>query len=531
MGQTLTAALLRAWAGTALARLGAARGQIDALNVFPVPDGDTGTNVYLTFEAAVAAMNSVPSDAPLSVLARVMARAALLGARGNSGVILSQQLRGLGQTGMAPGTAVTAEELAKAFTAMANAGYAAVQEPREGTMLTVAREAAEAATTVARNGGTLEEVALAAADEARAALGRTPEQLQILKDNGVVDSGGAAVVVLLDALAEIATRTMRPPLELPQAPATSAAAAYHGPAFEVMYLLDAEDEVIEELRATLGALGDSLVIVGGDGLWNVHVHVDDAGAAVEAAMAVGLPHRIRITNLQETDVAREHRIAGLARRAVVVAVLGEGSAELIEQGGAIPVVPSVGLRPSVQEILHGFTMAGAAEIIFLPSDSDVFVAAEAAAKEARADGLRVAIVPTRSIVQSISAVAVHDPDADFDADVIAMTRSASATRYAGVTTAVREVKSAAGAIVPGDVIGMVSGDIVHVGTELVAVAIALLSRLLVTDSELVTIISGAGVANSVLDAVRDWVMAEHPTVDLVVHHGGQPSWSLLMGVE
>ena len=531
VGQTFTAETLRLWATTALARLGQARSAIDALNVFPVPDGDTGTNVYLTFEAAVAGIARVPSDAPLSNVAQVMARSALLGARGNSGVILSQQLRGLGQSGITPGMPVTATELAKAFNEMALAGYAAVQSPREGTMLTVARDAAAAAMRAAHEGGDLVAVVVAAADEARAALARTPDQLQVLKDNGVVDSGGAAVVVLLDALAEVATGKSRGVLDLPQATHMVSSIDYVGPAFEVMYLLDADDEAVEDLRSALDSLGDSLVIVGGDGLWNVHVHVDDAGAAVEAALGIGRPHRIRITALQEADVARERRVASLKRRAVVVAVLGAGSAALLDQSGATSVVPSHGLRPSVQELLDGIAAAGAGEIVLLPSDSDVLATAQAAATEARSQGLRVAVVPTRSIVQSISAVAVHDPELDFDADVIAMTRTASATRYAGVTTAIREVQTAAGKCVPGDIIGMVSGDIVHIGQDLAEVAQALLSRMLVTDAELVTVIAGEGVGDDVMDSVRSWLEREHPTAEVITHHGGQPSWSLLMGVE
>lgn len=531
MGQTFTAETLRLWASTALARLGQARVAIDSLNVFPVPDGDTGTNVYLTFEAAVAGINRVPADAPLSQVAQVMARSALLGARGNSGVILSQQLRGLGQSGIKPGTPVTAAELANAFNEMALAGYAAVQNPREGTMLTVARDAASAAMRAAGAGGDLVDVVVAAADEARAALARTPDQLQVLKDNGVVDSGGAAVVVLLDSLAEIATGKSRSVLDLPQATHVVSQIDYIGPAFEVMYLLDADDAAVDGLRTTLDSLGDSLVIVGGDGLWNVHVHVDDAGAAVEAALEIGRPHRIRITALQEADVARERRVANLKRRAVVVAVLGSGSAALLDRNGATSVVPSHGLRPSVQEMLDGIAAAGAGEIVLLPSDSDVLATAQAAAKEASSQGLRVAVVPTRSIVQSISAVAVHDPDTDFDADVIAMTRTASATRYAGVTTAVREVQTAAGKCVPGDIIGMVSGDIVHIGKDVAEVAQALLSRMLVTDAELVTIISGDGINAKVVEEISSWLEREHPTAEVMTHHGGQPSWSLLMGVE
>jgi uncharacterized protein len=532
-GSHLTADVLRLWAKRALGRLGEAREQIDALNVFPVPDGDTGTNVFLTFEAAARAVAAAPATTPLGVLSRLMARAALLGARGNSGVILSQQLRGLGHSGV-DGDAVDAQALASVLRAMADAGYSAVEEPREGTMLTVARDAATAATTAAADGASIGDVAVAAADAARASLARTPDLLEVLREAGVVDSGGAAVVVLLDALAEVATGRPRADIDLPEASGVGQAAAlraYAGPEFEVMYLLDAPDESIPSLRTRLAALGDSLVVVGGEGLWNVHVHVDDAGAAIDAALEVGRPHRIRITTLEESALVRERMAGALQVRGVVVAALGPGTVRLLQESGATPVVPAQGLRPSTEELIAGIHACRAREVILMPSDADTLAAAAAAAQHARAEGLRVAVVPTRSIVQSLSAVAVHEPAVDFEADVIGMTRAAGATRYGSVTVATREAMTSAGRCRPGDVLGVVAGEILEIGASIVEVTQRLLDRLLVTDAELVTLIRGLDLKDEEFDAIVDWAGREHRSVEVAAHVGDQPVWPVLLGVE
>jgi uncharacterized protein len=527
-----TADALRLWVRRALMRLGESRAQIDALNVFPVPDGDTGTNVFLTFEAAAQAIARAPEDTGLGVLSRLMARAALLGARGNSGVILSQQLRGLGHSGIASDS-IDAQGLATVLTAMADAGYSAVEDPREGTMLTVARDAAAAATASAASGASLPVVTLAAADAARASLARTPELLEVLARAGVVDAGGAAVVILLDSLAEVATGTARPDMELPEASGVTSGALkeYAGPGFEVMYLLDAPDEHIAELRTRLAALGDSLVVVGGDGLWNVHVHVDDAGAAVEAALEAGRPHRIRITSLEESAVVRERIMGALATRGLVVAAMGPGTIALLADSGATPVVPSHGLRPSTQEFISAIHASRAREVIVLPSDGDAIAAASAAAQHARAEGLQVTVVPTRSILQSLAAAAVHEPSLEFDADVSGMTKAAEATRYAAVTHAVRASTTAAGPCVAGDVLGIIAGEVVEIGSSMAQVSTALLARLFDTDAELVTLIRGEQMDAESMRVTREWIAREHPQAEVTSHDGGQKLWPLLIGVE
>jgi dihydroxyacetone kinase-like predicted kinase len=294
-----------------------------------------------------------------------------------------------------------------------------------------------------------------------------------------------------------------------------------------MFLLEADDDAVPALRTELDALGDSLVVVGGDRLWNVHVHVDDAGAAVEAAMAVGRPYRLRITHL-ETVVPTSGRVDG---RALVAVSHGPGVAELLGSAG-VGIVPALARqRPSTAEILDAVGLTHAAEVIVLPSDKDTRGVAEAAAEQARADGVRVSVIPTRSIVQTLAAVAVHDPSARFDDDVVAMTRAAGATRYAAVTVASRAALTTVGPCDVGDILGLVDGDIVMVGDDVPSVTRDILTRMLAIGGELVTLVLGADAGPDLSESLPEWLAERYPLTDVVVYDGGQPLWPIIMGVE
>jgi DAK2 domain fusion protein YloV len=516
------------------------RRAIDALNVFPVPDGDTGTNMYLTLEAGVAAMMAIEGDVPEPGNARLaaLARGMLLGARGNSGVIMSELLRGIAATRAADLTRpMDGSWLADALTRASSAAFSAVSNPKEGTVLTVARAAATAATEIAaETDGDLQAVTRAAAEAARTALAGTTAQLEALRRAGVVDAGGRGYVVLTDALLEVVTGVHS---ELPEfarlAPEPDSLAdpehmlhGYGGPAYEVMYLLDAPDEAIPGFKARLAGLGDSLVVVGGDSLWNIHVHVDDAGAAVEAALAIGAPYRIRITYLAAVvDAGGEPK-----GRALVVVAHGAGVADLLEASGVTVVrAPELG-RPSTAEMLAGIEATGAHEVVLLPGDKDSRPVAEAAGLAARDSGHRVAVIPTRSIVQSLAAVAVHDPSEDFDDDVVSMSRASSATQYAGLTTASKAAMTTAGACKVGDELGLIAGDILEIGSDVQQVARAVLTRMLARGgAELVTIVLGADAPPDLLDGIERWVERNHPEVEVVGYEGGQPRWHAIIGVE
>ena len=541
MRTLLDAEALNEWAALSLDGMRTHRRAIDALNVFPVPDGDTGTNMYLTLESGVEAMLAVAATAPDPGSSRLaaLARGMLLGARGNSGIIASELMRGITAARAADLTRpMDGGWLADALDLAAKGAHAAVANPKEGTVLTVARAAADAALQAAqRHRGDLYEVARAAAEAARTALAATTEQLEALRRAGVVDAGGRGYVVLSDALLEVVTGVHT---ELPEfarlVPQPDSLAdpehivhGYGGPSYEVMYLLDAPDPVVPGLKDRLAALGDSLVVVGGDGLWNVHVHVDDAGAAIEAALTLGRPHRIRVTYLAEVVEAGFQQPTG---RALVVIAHGQGVADLLEASGVTVVrAPALG-RPSMSELLDGIQSTGATEVILLPGDRDTQPVAESAGLAARDSGHRVAVIPTRSIVQSLAAVAVHNPSAPFDDDVVAMTRAASATQYAGLTTAIREALTSAGPCKVGDELGVVAGDILEIAADTREVAVRVLARMLARGgAELVTVVLGSDAPTDLLDVMEDWVGVHHPGVEVVGYEGGQPRWHAIIGVE
>ena len=535
----MSSELVRDWTLRSLSALGDAREDIDALNVFPVPDGDTGTNLYLTMESAWQSVEecwAAADEPPAADAARAMATGALLGARGNSGVILSQILRGTSEVlGALPdGGTLDGQAIQRLLSRAADLGYEAVARPVEGTILTVARAAADAASTLVQDGvDDASTVVAGAAAGARDALARTPTMLESLRLAGVVDAGGRGLVVVLDALAEAVSGVARAVgdagLRVPVPRPVDAEASHHygGPAYEVMFLLDGDDRRrVDLLREELDALGDSLVVVGGDGLWNVHVHVDDAGAAVEAAMRAGRPYRIRITHLEPVRAGRQ-----ATGRALVAVTHGPGTAALLGEAGVGILPAAARQRPSTAEILAAMRQVHAEEVIVLPSDSDTQAVAETAAQHARESGMRVAVIPTRSIVQTLAAAAVHDPGADFDDDVVSMTRAAGATRYAAVTVASRAALTTVGPCVEGDVLGLVDGDIAAIGVDAADVARSLLAGMLAVGGELVTIVLGQDAGSELSVDLPRWLEAEFPLVEVVVHDGGQPLWPIIVGVE
>ncbi len=303
----------------------------------------------------------------------------------------------------------------------------------------------------------------------------------------------------------------------------------------MIYLLEAEDAAVERLRDRLDGLGDSLVVVGGDGLWNVHVHVDDAGAAVEAGVEAGRPHRIRITHFGLGDA---HTGAGTlrpprerAQRAVVAVVPGEGLAGLYTEAGATTVLARPGEPPASGELVEAVRRAHAREVVLLPNDADLRHTAAAAAEQARAEGVRVALIPTRSAVQGIAALAVHEPGRRFDEDVVAMTSAAGATRYAEVAVAERQSWTMAGICQAGDVLGLIDGDVAVIGADVTATAETVLDRMLAAGGEMVTLVLGDEAPETVAARLESRVRESYLAVDTVVYRGGRQGALMLIGVE
>ena len=535
MLESLDVAAARRWAAEALADLGDAREEIDALNVFPVPDGDTGTNLYLTVEAATSAALALPPGAELPRLSDTYARGALRGARGNSGVILAQLLRGVAD--IAAESEVLGGRAVQAALARADEqAWTAVGRPVEGTILSVSRAASRAASAA---GPDLPGVVAAAARAAAEALARTPQQLETLRRAGVVDAGGRGLVVLLEALESVVSgrshrirRARRArPASLPVADLSRCDdLGREGPAYEVMYLLDVpDDRVLDSLRPRLAALGDSLVVVGGGGLWHVHVHVDDPGAALEAGIEAGRPHAVRITHFAE-QVGQARRRAPRARVGLVACAAGPGLEELFAGAGAV-VVRSAPDRPSTAQLLDAVRRADAQAVVLLPNDPDTLAVAQAAAAAARQEGVGVTVLPTRAQVQGLAAAAVHDPGRAAEDDVVQMSAAAGAARDGAVTVAAREAITSAGPCRPGDVLGVVHGDFALIGSDQAAVALEVVERLLSGGGELVTLVTGEGIDDGVVDTLTAHLNRTRRDVQVCVYSGGQPRYPLLIGVE
>jgi uncharacterized protein len=556
----LDAALLTGWTRAATSALERHCAEIDRINVFPVPDGDTGTNLLLTMRSAADAVRRAVRDNGRGVgaVAGALARGALVGARGNSGVILSQVLRGLAEAiapvvGPAPAGAVLADALRRAH----RLATAAVSRPREGTVLSVLAAAAGAAAEAGSD--RLDDVAVAAADAAGAALQATTGQLPELSRAGVVDAGGLGLYLVLDALAGLVTG--RPGAgELPR---TGGAApvgrsrdalgterdcgsavcslreaplrAEHD--YEVMYLLDDTDpERVAVLRSRLVALGDCVAVAGdADCLWSVHVHCTDVGAAIEAGIDAGRPHRITVVRFADADAdadAEPGRGGRFTReRAVLMIVTGAEVAELARSEGAVVLERTPGAGVDDAELVAALAGARARHVVLLPDDPELTPVAEQAATAARRDGQEVLVVPTSSVLQGLSALAVHDPARRPDEDVVAMAEAAAGTRTGGLTVAESEALTWVGRCEPGDVLGIVDGEVVLIAPDLAVGGLWLAHRMLTAGGELVTVLLGAGAPMSLAEGLAADLRRTHPEADVVVHRGGQTDYALVLGVE
>lgn len=550
---------LSAWLGASLDALGAARSAIDSLNVFPIADGDTGTNMYLTMEACWEAAQALDDDVPLEAVTAAVSTAALLGARGNSGVIMAEALRGICDTisdneSDSDGESVlTLPLIARSLRAASDRARAAVAHPVEGTMLTVAEAAAIAAEAQVagsatgpharggdgESGGDLLSHLLRISEQMHVALAATTGQLAVLARAGVVDAGAQGLVIVYDALLDALTgvHRRRDPVKGRATAAPTPLSSEdpdldHGSStgdFEVMFTCEADRATVDRLRADLDVLGDSLVVSGGPQLWSVHVHVDDAGAAIETVYAQVRAANLRVTHLpsHSSAVAPERSLG----RAIVAQAHGPGIRDLLANEGVTVIEGRPDRRPSTGEILSAIKATASAEVIVLPSDGDTIPVAEVAADQARGVGVRVTVIPTRSVVQTLAAWAVHDAEARFDDAVVMMTDASRATRYGAITIATRDALTSAGRCQVGDVLGLVEGDIVEIGIDPAEVTQAVLQRLMSTGGDLITAVTGSQTPPGLIDRIATIIGREHPGVDLEVIDGGQPLWPLILGVE
>jgi DAK2 domain fusion protein YloV len=516
--------------------------ELNRLNVYPVPDGDTGTNMALTLESVV---DELPADgSTMEQVCEAIRHGSLMGARGNSGVILSQILRGLADT-FAPLEAVSAPDVAAGLRRAADAAYEAVLRPVEGTILTVVRLAAEAVEQASASGeATLSDVLERAANAARAAVASTPDLLPVLRDAGVVDAGGRGFELLLDACLNVVAERPVPAPEVVSTPVAVAAHLRDGDRddiselrYEVMYFLHAPDDTIPQFKQTWGDLGDSIVVVGGDGIWNCHVHTNDIGAAIEAGIVAGRPAEIRVTDLHEQVEEREEEawvreqtgadaapVEHVATAVVAVAV-GDGLEELFASLGVQHIVAGgQSMNPSTAQILDAVQRCAADSVIVLPNNKNIVPVARQVPELADRP---VAVVPTTAVVEALAALVVYDADASIEENAAAMEEAAKRVHAGEVTQAVRDSLAESGPIAAGDWIALTRDGICVATKSAADAAIALLDE----DSELVTVVVGAEATTADTARISEHLGLAHPDVELELQVGGQPLYPYLVGVE
>ena len=517
---------------------------INRLNVYPVPDGDTGTNMFLTVGSVLEEMKAVAFDDRDAVCA-ALSHGSLMGARGNSGVILSQVLRGMSAC-FAQADAIDGDVLASALTEASVAADGAVMKPVEGTILTVVREVARAAREAAETSAILTVVEEALA-EGEAALERTPEQLIVLREAGVVDAGGAGFLLLLHAILHVLDGRALPVAEN----STEIASVTIGKQqqdelselrYEVMYLLNAPDEAIEGFKNVWAGLGDSIVVVGGDGLWNCHIHTDAIGPAIEAGIEVGRPQRIRVTDLAE-EVMEERWVREAAESgktddlaapqqvpcAVVAVSPAPGIGRIFHSLGVQELVlGGQSMNPSTSELLEAVERAPAEQIVILPNNPNIVAVARTVDDETEKT---VVVVPTTSVPEGFASLLGYDPQAIATENAKVMLEIASGVDVGEVTQAVRATSTPVGEVAEGDWIGLDRDGVCAIGATLVEAATNLLNEIIGEDSEILSLIVGEGASDADTRAITEWVTENRPNVETEIHTGGQSHYPFFFGVE
>ncbi len=512
----------------ALASLEQSRQRIDDLNVYPVPDGDTGTNLTLTCRAVVEALESSEAT-DRAAIAKEVTRAALMGARGNSGVILSQIVRGFAET-LAEAETLDAATVAKAFRGASDAAYRAVRNPVEGTMLTVIRELAEAAEQ-AEPDRPAADLLVELVPAGEASLARTQELLDVLRDAGVVDAGGAGVVELLRGLA--ATASGEP---IPEA------APAEGLAFEAIHLelsryrycttfvVEGEALVLEELEEELERLGDSLLVVGDPSALKVHVHTDEPGSALAVGTRRGTIEGVEIANMHAQTQHREERLLHAVPdivSEVIAVVVGEGNRRLFESLGATSFVEGgQTMNPATSDLVAAVERTGASEAILLPNNSNVIMSAEQAARLASKP---VEVVASDSIPAGLAAMVSFDPQRSSAENAEEMREAVGAVKTGEVTIASRDAQLNGLAVPKGSWLGLAEGEAIAVGDDFEHVVGEVVERLLAEPRGVLTLLRGEDAPD--VEALVAAIASRHPDVEVDVHDGGQPHYPLLLSAE
>lgn len=512
---------------------------VNALNVFPVPDGDTGTNMLLTMQSALAEANLCP-DTDASAVARAMARGALMGARGNSGVILSQILRGLAQSLEGKKT-FTPSDIAEALRQASMMADRAVSRPVEGTILTVIREASSAGQSAIRTeGARLEPVLRTVVEQARKAVAKTPDLLPVLREAGVVDAGGQGLCFILEGLLCYLQGKDMPVEPMPLAEGQSAAnlpqireEERYGYCTE--FILRGCDLDLEKIRGRLAQMGEHVLVVGDPETAKVHIHTFDPGAVLSYAVSIGTLHRIKIDNMEE-----QHRefIASRTesppskmegRIATIAVVTGQGLTEVFESLGTTRIVPGgETMNPSVKELLEAVESVPSEEIILIPNNADIFPTARQVCELTKK---KVAIVPSRTVMQGVSALVAFNFEADLETNVRAMTEALAGVRTGQIATAMRSMRHKGLTVREGQAIGFVNGELVAAEETIEAALGRTLEKMDIANAEILTAYFGENVDRAQAEAMFEPVREQYPHLEVEVIYGGQPHYHYLLSVE
>ena len=524
-----------------LSWLSANHEEVNRLNVFPVPDGDTGTNMLLTLQSAVEDIKE-SNAAEVSKIAKLASHGSLMGARGNSGVILSQIFRGFARA-VEGKSSLTPAELATAFEEAANAAYRAVNKPTEGTILTVAREAGRSASAAASlPDSTVPRVIAAAASGARAAVLRTPSQLQILRDAGVVDAGGFGLQIILEgmlktveesesALASLATsRPVAPP-----ASQVAVALPEGGWGYCTEFLIEGNNLDLDRIKNQIESLGNSVLVVGEPELVKVHVHTDDPTRVITLAGGYG-----KLLKLNVGDMSTQHRRilegenqASAAPRAngvgVVAVVAGRGLVDIFRGLGVDAIVEGgQTMNPSTQDMLTAIESVPYDEVVLLPNNKNVILAAKQVVGLTKK---HLHVIETHSVPQGVAAVVAFRGDRSGAENIAAMKAEAERVQTIEVTHAVRDTRSNGLKVKKGDVIGLINDKLEFAGTDYGEVVNKALSKLGADSYELVTVYRGEGASDDELHKLESDIKATHPGLEVEVQQGGQQHYPFILSVE
>ena len=507
---------------------------INALNVYPVPDGDTGTNMLLTMRAALEELNNSSAQSA-SAVAHTVSYGALMGARGNSGVILSQLFRGLARS-LDKKKTFTALELAQAMKEASATAYKGVIKPVEGTILTVAREAADAAAAAAEERNNLLYVLERTVAEARHSVARTPSLLSVLADAGVVDAGGQGLFVILEgALRLLQGRAVE---AVPELAAAIDLRAFEGQeyGYDTQFVIQGENLNVEEIREAIATMGDSVLVVGDSNTVKVHLHTDEPGTPLNYAAGWGSLKEIVVENMQEQY---EEFILGQTRPpllaeelgdiAILVVAPGAGLASVFESLGASAVVPGgQSMNPSTQELLEAIESLNAEKVIVLPNNGNIIMTAQQARELSQK---KVVVVPTKTIPQGVSAVLAFNYQADLETNAQMMQRATHGVQTTEITTATRAAQINGVSVEEGEIIGLLNGALTASGNTLEEVVQEMLRQMKADEHEIITIYCGEGIAGTEPERLADEIRASYPDQEVELVDGGQPHYHYILSAE